>query len=98
MKSVSPETVKSAITQAYNDHNPTGKKDMWNTVLNVIRHGLSHENGNPWKEILEHWSMTDKQYKKERHRRYWHWDSSKYNNWGGYGGCRSRKYRGERLY
>ncbi|MDP5171086.1 MAG: hypothetical protein NWR72_12650 [Bacteroidia bacterium] len=68
MKSISPDTLKHAITEAYNLHNPDGKRELAHTLFQVIRHGLSFERGNPWRDILSHWGEQHKRFQEERSR------------------------------
>lgn len=89
MKSIAPETLKQAITEAYNPNNAEGKREMWNTVLQVIRHGLSYENGNPWKGILKHWDQEEKKHKAEKRKRYQLWTG----NHSGYSRCGHHRAR-----
>lgn len=89
MKSVAPESLKQAITEAYNPNNSEGKRELWNTILQVIRHGLSYEQGNPWKEILKHWDKEEKKHKAAKRKRYQLWTG----NQSGYSRCGHHRAR-----
>lgn len=84
--SISPTIVKQAITEAYDPNNAAGKQNMWNTFLKVMRSGLSWENGNPWKDILSHWSQEHKKYEQWKRDRYhvWNYGEGKHWNHGGH--------------
>lgn len=73
MRSISPETIKQAISEAYNSDNPNGKRELWSLFLQVMRRGISYEQGNPWKDIMTHWGEVDKQHKASRRRQWQQW-------------------------